>query len=234
MVDVPVPLFTDRGQQHTVEQIVDVTLHRIEFPVLHKSGARIVVVLNAMTRRGLDDFQQYVAVKGGSRLTVNTFQVETVWRLQKENPQPMTPTSQVLGVPVHRLRKKLKSASRLIPKAHLGAYPRADRRRASASDLEKIVELMRLTSATADRRRPRTTGHESNCAGCPVFFPGARHGEYHQANCRCTSTSGLEEIVLLVSLTSATADCRIKCGCAYSSGYGENVEVTSIRVSIVS
>ena len=40
----------------TVEQNVDVAVHSVEFPVLHKSGARIEVVLNATTQRGLTTF----------------------------------------------------------------------------------------------------------------------------------------------------------------------------------
>ena len=123
IVEVPIPLIRDRGQQRIVEKIVDVTVHRIEFPVLHKSGARFEVVLKATTLRGPDDFQQYVVVRGFTPhgLYVSSCDV-TVWRLQKENQQPITPTTnltfrcecmlneqvqqctveQVVNVPVHR------------------------------------------------------------------------------------------------------------------------------------
>ena len=134
-----------------MEHIVDGTVYKVEFPVLHKSGARIEVVLYATTRRGPDGFQQ----------------IEQVLQRTME---------QILDVPIHGFWKKMWSLSRLFPEAQLGAYPRTDRRRTGVSDLEKIVEL--------------------------------------------------------VSLTSATADCRVKCGCANSTDNGANVEVTSIRVSI--
>ena len=70
-----------------------------------------------------------------------------------------------------------------------------------------------VCGTVVDVVHPRTTGRERNCAGCPVRSTGARHGEYHRTNCRCTSD--LEEIVELESLTSATGDCRAKCDCVY-------------------
>ena len=92
------------------------------------------------------------------------------------------PWSRFSTFSVHRSWKKVWSLSRLFPEAQLGAYPRTDRRRTS-------VQILRWTSATADRRRPRTTGHERNCTGCPVLSPGARLGECHRTNCGCASTS---------------------------------------------
>ena len=103
---------------------------------------------------------------------------------------------------------KLWSLSRSIPEAHLGAYPRTDRRRASASDLEKTVQLVRLTSATADRRRPRTTGHDE-IVQVVRFFPQERLSERiieHIVDVLIPQF--LEEIVELVRSMSATADRR--------------------------
>ena len=84
-------------------------------------------------------------------------------------------------------------------------------RRASAADLEKIVNVVRLTSATEDRRaivmalstdyagvrspahrgadcrRPRATGRRRNSGSGPDHSPGAYLEAYHWLNRRCVS-----------------------------------------------
>ena len=117
---------------------------------------------------------------------------------------------------------------------HRGAYRRTDRRRAGASDWEKIVELVRSTSATADPRVivdvpiPRIMTEqvlqrtmeqitdvpvppvvEEKCAGCPNHSPKERISKRVSQLVDEPVPQNLEEIVELVGWTNATADRRV-------------------------